>query len=83
MANDTTFGLAAYLYTRDLAVAGAYRGTRVRYGRSQHGLISTEVAPFAASRSRDGREGSRYGSWITPRSNMSVWRGKLDLCGVG
>jgi succinate-semialdehyde dehydrogenase/glutarate-semialdehyde dehydrogenase len=47
MANDTEFGLAAYLYTRDLA-----RSWRVsealEYGivGLNTGLISTEVAPF-------------------------------------
>ena len=38
MANDTTFGLAAYLYARDLARSWRVSGALgVRYGRSQHG----------------------------------------------
>ena len=63
MANDTEFGLAAYLFTRDLArtfrVAEA-----VEYGivGINTGLISTEVAPFGGVKeSGIGREGSKYG----------------------
>jgi succinate-semialdehyde dehydrogenase / glutarate-semialdehyde dehydrogenase len=63
MANDTEFGLAAYLYTRDLA-----RSWRVsealEYGivGLNTGLISTEVAPFGGMKeSGFGREGSKYG----------------------
>ncbi len=63
MANDTEFGLAAYLYTRDLA-----RSWRVsealEYGivGLNTGLISTEVAPFGGVKeSGFGREGSKYG----------------------
>ena len=63
MANDTEFGLAAYVYTRDLG-----RSWRVpealEYGivGLNTGLISTEVAPFGGIKeSGTGREGSRYG----------------------
>jgi len=63
MANDTEFGLASYLYTRDLA-----RSWRVsealEYGivGLNTGLISTEVAPFGGVKeSGTGREGSKYG----------------------
>jgi succinate-semialdehyde dehydrogenase/glutarate-semialdehyde dehydrogenase len=63
MANDTEFGLAAYLFTRDLA-----RSWRVsealEYGivGLNTGLISTEVAPFGGVKeSGAGREGSKYG----------------------
>ena len=63
MANDTEFGLAAYLYTRDLA-----RSWRVsealEYGivGLNTGIISTEVAPFGGVKeSGIGREGSKYG----------------------
>jgi len=63
MANDTEFGLASYLYTRDLA-----RSFRVaealEYGivGLNTGLISTEVAPFGGvKQSGFGREGSRHG----------------------
>jgi succinate-semialdehyde dehydrogenase/glutarate-semialdehyde dehydrogenase len=63
MANDTEFGLAAYLYTRDLS-----RSWRVsealEYGMVglNTGLFSTEVAPFGGVKeSGIGREGSKYG----------------------
>ena len=63
LANDTEFGLAAYLYTRDLG-----RSWRVpealEYGivGLNTGLISTEVAPFGGIKeSGNGREGSKYG----------------------
>jgi succinate-semialdehyde dehydrogenase/glutarate-semialdehyde dehydrogenase len=63
MANDTEFGLAAYLYTRDLG-----RSWRVpealEYGivGLNTGIISTEVAPFGGIKESGlGREGSRYG----------------------
>jgi succinate-semialdehyde dehydrogenase/glutarate-semialdehyde dehydrogenase len=63
MANDTDFGLAAYLYSRDIGriwrVAEA-----LEYGMVgiNTGLISTAVAPFGGMKqSGIGREGSRYG----------------------
>ncbi len=63
MANDTEFGLAAYMYTRDSA-----RQWRVsealEYGMVgiNTGLISTEVAPFGGIKNSGlGREGSRHG----------------------
>ncbi|GAB7196163.1 hypothetical protein OS11_24360 [Dickeya oryzae] len=63
MANDTEFGLAAYVYTRD-----AIRQWRVpealEYGMVgiNTGLISNEVAPFGGvKQSGLGREGSRFG----------------------
>ncbi|HWZ62205.1 MAG TPA: NADP-dependent succinate-semialdehyde dehydrogenase [Steroidobacteraceae bacterium] len=63
MANDTEFGLAAYMYTRDLS-----RSWRVsealEYGMVglNTGIFSTEVAPFGGVKeSGMGREGSRYG----------------------
>ena len=63
MANDTEFGLAAYVYTQDLG-----RSWRVpealEYGMVglNTGLISTEVAPFGGIKASGmGREGSRYG----------------------
>jgi succinate-semialdehyde dehydrogenase/glutarate-semialdehyde dehydrogenase len=63
LANATEFGLAAYVYTRDLA-----RSWRVsealEYGivGLNTGLISTEVAPFGGVKeSGIGREGSKYG----------------------
>lgn len=63
MANDTEFGLAAYVYTTD-----AKRAWRVvealEYGMVGHntGAISNEVAPFGGiKQSGNGREGSKYG----------------------
>jgi succinate-semialdehyde dehydrogenase/glutarate-semialdehyde dehydrogenase len=63
MANDTEFGLASYLYTRDLG-----RVMRVsealEYGivGVNEGIISTESAPFGGMKESGlGREGSKYG----------------------
>jgi succinate-semialdehyde dehydrogenase/glutarate-semialdehyde dehydrogenase len=63
LANDTEFGLAAYVFTR-----GHGRAWRVpealEYGMVglNTGIISTEVAPFGGVKeSGMGREGSRYG----------------------
>jgi len=63
LANDTEFGLAAYLYTRDLS-----RSWRVsealEYGivGVNTGLVSTAVAPFGGvKQSGLGREGARQG----------------------
>jgi succinate-semialdehyde dehydrogenase/glutarate-semialdehyde dehydrogenase len=63
LANDTPFGLASYLYTRDLGrafrVAEALEAGMVGINE---GLISTEVAPFGGVKSSGlGREGSKYG----------------------
>jgi len=64
MANDTEFGLAAYLYTRDIS-----RALRVSEAIESgivginEGLISTAVAPFGGVKSSGlGREGSKYGA---------------------
>ncbi len=63
MANDTEFGLASYLYARDLSrifkVAEA-----LEYGMVgiNTGLISTAEVPFGGIKSSGlGREGSKYG----------------------
>jgi len=63
LANATEFGLAAYVYTRDLArawrVSEAIESGMVGLNT---GLISTEVAPFGGIKeSGIGREGSKYG----------------------
>ncbi len=63
LANDSEYGLAAYVYTRDLArtlrVAEALESGMVGVNT---GLISTEIAPFGGvKQSGYGREGSRYG----------------------
>jgi succinate-semialdehyde dehydrogenase / glutarate-semialdehyde dehydrogenase len=63
LANDTEFGLAAYLYTRDLARSWRV-SEAVEYGivGLNTGIISTEVAPFGGVKeSGIGREGSKYG----------------------
>jgi succinate-semialdehyde dehydrogenase/glutarate-semialdehyde dehydrogenase len=63
MANDTVFGLASYIYTRDIGriwrVAEA-----LEYGMVgiNEGIISNEMAPFGGvKQSGLGREGSKYG----------------------
>ena len=63
MANDTEFGLAAYLYTRDIARAWRV-GEALEYGMVglNTGAISNEVAPFGGvKQSGIGREGSTHG----------------------
>jgi succinate-semialdehyde dehydrogenase/glutarate-semialdehyde dehydrogenase len=63
MANDTDYGLAAYVYTKDL---GRFwrMSERLQYGMVgiNSGLLSTEQAPFGGiKQSGFGREGSKYG----------------------
>ncbi|GAB7549187.1 NAD-dependent succinate-semialdehyde dehydrogenase [Cupriavidus sp. 8B] len=62
-ANATEYGLAAYLYTRD--ITRAWRTAEaLEYGMVglNTGLISNEVAPFGGiKQSGLGREGSRHG----------------------
>ncbi|WP_286773495.1 aldehyde dehydrogenase family protein, partial [Sphingomonas sp. 66-10] len=63
LANDTSAGLAAYLFTRDLSRTWRV-GEALQYGMVgiNTGLISTEVAPFGGvKQSGIGREGSVYG----------------------
>jgi succinate-semialdehyde dehydrogenase / glutarate-semialdehyde dehydrogenase len=63
LANDTLFGLAAYVFTRDLARATRV-SERIESGMVgvNTGLISSEVAPFGGIKmSGLGREGSKYG----------------------
>lgn len=63
LANDTEYGLAAYLYTQNLQ--RIFRVSEaLEYGMVgvNTGLISNEVAPFGGVKSSGlGREGSRYG----------------------
>eukprot|EP00246_Nothoceros_aenigmaticus_P000704 TRINITY_DN1093_c0_g2_i1.p1 TRINITY_DN1093_c0_g2~~TRINITY_DN1093_c0_g2_i1.p1 ORF type:complete len:553 (+),score=100.40 TRINITY_DN1093_c0_g2_i1:52-1710(+) len=63
MANNTEFGLAAYVFTENIS-----KGWRVsealEYGMVglNEGIISTEVAPFGGVKESGlGREGSKYG----------------------
>ena len=64
LANDTPFGLAAYLYARD--VGRIFRVVdALEFGMVgvNEGLISTEVAPFGGVKTSGlGREGSHYGA---------------------
>ena len=63
MANDTEYGLAAYVYARDLARVWRVLET-LEYGivAINEGLISSEAAPFGGVKySGFGREGSKYG----------------------
>lgn len=63
LANDTDFGLASYLYTKDLA--RIFRvAEQLEYGMVgiNEGLISSEQVPFGGVKfSGMGREGSKYG----------------------
>ena len=63
LANDTDYGLAAYLYTKDLGRAWRV-GEALDYGMVgiNEGIISSASAPFGGvKQSGLGREGSRYG----------------------
>ena len=63
-ANDTEYGLAAYLFTSDTARQWRV-GEALEYGMVgiNTGLISNEAAPFGGvKRSGLGREGSKYGA---------------------
>lgn len=63
LANDTPFGLAAYVYARD--VGRIFRIVEeLEFGMVgvNEGMISTEVAPFGGVKTSGlGREGSKYG----------------------
>lgn len=62
-ANATPFGLASYLYTRDLARAfRVTRGLESGMVGVNEGIISTEVAPFGGVKESGlGREGADVG----------------------
>jgi succinate-semialdehyde dehydrogenase / glutarate-semialdehyde dehydrogenase len=63
LANDTPFGLAAYVYTRNLGRSWRM-AEALEYGMVgiNTGIISTEIAPFGGMKqSGIGREGSKYG----------------------
>ncbi len=71
IANDTPYGLAAYMYSRD--VGRVFRvSEQLEYGivGINTGFISVEVAPFGGVKeSGIGREGSKYGvdDWVETR----------------
>jgi len=63
IANDTEFGLACYLYARDLGRVWRV-SEALEYGMVgiNVGVVATEVAPFGGVKSSGvGREGSKYG----------------------
>src|SRR3954452_615475 len=77
MANDTEFGLAAYVFTRDAErtwrVAAALETGMVGINT---GLISNEVAPFGGiKQSGLGREGSVYGIDEYLEMKYLAWEG--------
>jgi succinate-semialdehyde dehydrogenase/glutarate-semialdehyde dehydrogenase len=77
MANDTEYGLAAYLFTRDAErtwrVAAALEAGMVGINT---GLISNEVAPFGGvKQSGLGREGSVYGIEEYLETKYLAWEG--------
>ena len=63
MANNTTYGLAAYFYGRDYArIWRVAEGLEYGMVGVNTGMISTPVAPFGGVKeSGIGREGSKYG----------------------
>ncbi len=68
IANDTPYGLCAYLFTRDIGrVWRVSEGLETGIVGINTGFVSTEVAPFGGVKeSGIGREGSRYGidEWL-------------------
>ena len=63
MANDTEFGLASYVYCRDMSrIWRVSEGLEYGMVGVNTGIMSTEVAPFGGYKeSGMGREGSKYG----------------------
>ncbi|HTP38955.1 MAG TPA: NAD-dependent succinate-semialdehyde dehydrogenase [Steroidobacteraceae bacterium] len=64
LANDTPFGLASYVYARDIGrIFRVVEGLESGMVGVNEGLISTEVAPFGGVKTSGlGREGSKYGA---------------------
>ena len=80
IANDTPFGLAAYLFTRDHARIWRV-GEGLDYGMIaiNTGFISTEVAPFGGVKeSGIGREGSQHGVEDFLEMKYMAWAGVKD-----
>jgi len=63
MANDTEFGLAAYVYARDYRrIWQVMEGLEYGMVAINEGLLSTELAPFGGIKESGlGREGSHHG----------------------
>lgn len=63
LANDSEFGLAAYIYTQDLSrIWRVSEALEVGLVGINEGIVSNEVAPFGGvKQSGLGREGSRHG----------------------
>jgi succinate-semialdehyde dehydrogenase/glutarate-semialdehyde dehydrogenase len=63
LANDTEYGLAAYVYTRDLGrMFRASEALEVGVVGVNKAVFATEVAPFGGRKqSGIGMEGSKYG----------------------
>ncbi|GHP19077.1 NAD-dependent succinate-semialdehyde dehydrogenase [Rhodococcus sp. NKCM2511] len=77
MANDTEFGLAAYLFTRDAERTWRV-GAAIEAGMIgiNTGLISNEIAPFGGvKQSGLGREGSVYGIDEYMEMKYLAWEG--------
>jgi succinate-semialdehyde dehydrogenase/glutarate-semialdehyde dehydrogenase len=63
MANDTQYGLAAYVYTRDIGrMFRVSEALEVGVVGINKGVFATEIAPFGGTKhSGIGTEGSKYG----------------------
>ncbi|WP_372731508.1 NAD-dependent succinate-semialdehyde dehydrogenase [Novosphingobium sp.] len=63
LANDTPFGLASYVFARDIGrIFRVVEALEFGMVGVNEGLISTEVAPFGGVKASGlGREGSKYG----------------------
>ena len=77
LANDTEYGLAAYLYSRDAArIWRACAAIEAGMVGINCGLISNEVAPFGGvKQSGLGREGSHYGIEEFLETKYLCWDG--------
>jgi len=77
MANDTVFGLAAYIFSRDAArIWRAAESLEAGVVGINTGLPSNEVAPFGGiKQSGLGREGSRHGIEEYVEQKYLCWNG--------
>lgn len=77
MANDTVFGLAAYIFSRDAArIWRAAESLEAGVVGINTGLPSNEVAPFGGiKQSGLGREGSRHGIEEYVELKYLCWNG--------